>query len=144
MSIWGVDQSLANAVIVTAGSDVACSAGAETNVLSGTVTVGTQGANIQLTSDMMGYVVLGATPPTAMVIAARVGAGADYDTWTVAPAALVANAVLPIYATLSGIFARGALAAGSTINMTVNPTGQAVTFKATGRVVHSAALAVDV
>lgn len=143
MSIWGVNQSPPSPAIVTAGGDVTCNAGVETNVLSGTVTVGTPGANFALVSDVMAYIILGATPPSAMVIAARQGAGADYDTYTVAPLALVANAVLPVSPTLTGIFAKNALAGGATINITVNATGQNVTFKANGRVIHSFALAAD-
>lgn len=143
MSIWGVNNSPPNPVVVTAGGDVACPAGSETNVLSGTVTVPTPGANFAVVSDVMGVVVLGATPPTAMVIAARQGAGADYDTWTIPPSALVANAILQVYPTLAGTFGKNALAAGATINITVNPTGQAVTFKATSRVMHNFQLAPD-
>ena len=143
MSIWGVNQSLPNPSIVTAGSDVACPAGSETNVLSATITAATPGLNLALQSDIACVVVLGATPPTAMTINARVGAGADYDSWTVPPAVLTASANLHLAPSLLGNFARNALAAGSVINITVNPTGQAVTFKAQSRAVHTAFISAD-
>lgn len=143
MSIWGVNQALPNPSIVTAGADVACAAGAETNVLSGTITAVGPGQNLALQSDVACVIVLGATPPTAMTINARVGAGADYDSWTVPPAVLTASANLALAPSLVGTFARNALAAGSTINITVNPTGQAVTFKAQSRVVHSLFIGAD-
>lgn len=143
MSIWGVNQALPNPSIVTAGADVACAAGTETNVLIATISSVAPGQNLSLQSDLACIIVLGATPPTAMVIAARVGAGADYDAWTVPPAALVASANLSLSPSLLGTFTRNALAAGSTINITVNPTGQAVTFKAQSRVVHSLFIGAD-
>lgn len=143
MSIWGVNQAPPSPVIITAGGDVACPAGTETNVLGGSVTVPTPGANFALTSDVMGVIVLGAVAPSALVVAARQGAGADYDSVAINAAALVANAILLIAPTLTGIFAKNSLAGGATINITVNPTGQAVTFKQTGRVVHTFGLAAD-
>lgn len=143
MSIWGVNQSLPNPSIVTAGADVACPAATETNVLSGTITAAAPGQNLAVQSDVSCVIVLGASPPTAMTISARVGAGADYDTWTVPPAVLTASANLALAPSLLGTFARNALLAGSTINITVNPTGQAVTFKAQSRVVHSVFIGAD-
>jgi hypothetical protein len=143
MSIWGVNQSVSNPMIVTAGADVNCPSATETTVLSGTFGPQPGSQNLAIQSDLAVVIALGATPPTAMVIAVRVGSGADYDTWTVPPAVLVANANLSLAPSLLGIFGRGSLAAGATINVTVNPTGQAVTFKAQSRVVHQLSTGAD-
>lgn len=143
MSIWGVNQSLSNPIIVTAGSDVACPAGTETNVISVTATTSFAGMNSVLTVDVTGVIVLGATPPSALVIAVRVGSGSDADSYTVSPAALVANAILQIAPSLAFVNSRGAANVSATLNLTVNPTGQAVTFKAGGRALVSYNLGVD-
>lgn len=143
MSIWGVNQSVGNPQIATAGSDVACSAGSETNALAITFPGASQGLNVGILVDVMATIVLGATPPTAMVIAMRVGAGADIDSYTVPPAALVANAVLNLGPTLTAVFARGSYPAGSTLNVTVNPTSQAVTVKAQSRTVMATSISAD-
>lgn len=144
MSIWGVNQAPPAPLIVTAGADVACPAATETNVLGGSVTVASPGFNFAIFSDCTFTIVLGATPPTALVIAVRQGAGADYDTYTVNPAGLTASAILQLAPSLAGVFGRNALVGGATINVTVNPTGQAVTFKQNGRVVHSFGASADV
>lgn len=143
MSIWGINQALPNPSIVTAGADVACPAGTETNVLSATITAAAPGQNLALQSDVACVISLGATPPTAMTINARVGASADYDSWTVPPVVLAASANLSLAPSLMGTFARNALAAGSAINISVNATGQAVTFKAQSRVVHTVFIGAD-
>lgn len=143
MSIWGVNQALPNPAIVTAAADVSCPAGSETNVLSASITAPAPGQNLAMQSDIACVIAIGATAPSAMTINARVGAGADYDSWTVPPALLVANANLSLAPSLVGTFARNALAGGPTINITVNPTGQAVTFKAQSRAVHAVFVGAD-
>lgn len=143
MSIWGVNQSLPAPTIVTASSDVACPAGSETTVLSGASSGSAPGQNIVVESSTELVVVLGATAPSAMTVNAKVGAGADYDTWTVPPALLVANAVLNLAPVLVGVLARNLFYSGVTINITVNPTGQAVTLKAQSRCVNAWAIGLD-
>lgn len=143
MSIWGVDQSVGNPQIATAGSDVACSAGVETNVLSITLPAASPGLNLAILVDTMLSVLLGATAPSAMVVAMRVGAGADVDTYTFPPGGLVNSALLQLSPTLTAVFARGSYASGSTLNVTVNPTGQAVTVKAQSRAVLAVNLSAD-
>lgn len=143
MSIWGVNQSQPNPAIVTAGADVACPAATETTVLSALLSGTTPGINTVIETSVACAIVLGATPPTAMTINARIGSGADYDSWTVPPALLTASANLSLAPTLVGILARGLLLGGATINITVNPTGQAVTFKAQSRAVHGFSIGAD-
>lgn len=143
MSIWGVNQSLAGPTIATAGSDVACPAGSETNVVSANVPTGFSGINGVMMVDIACAIVLGATPPTALVIALRLGSGADLDSYTISPAALVANAILQIAPTLTSNLSRTGGNSSGTMNVTVNPTGQAVTLKANARALFSYQLGND-
>lgn len=143
MSIWGVNQSVGNPQIATAGSDVACPAATETNVLAITLPTASPGLNLAILVDTMVTILLGATPPSAMVIAMRVGAGADIDTYTFPPGGLTANALLQLSPTLAAIFSRGSYTNGATLNITVNPTGQAVTLKAQSRAVLAVNLSAD-
>lgn len=143
MSIWGVNQALASPQVATAGSDVACAAGTETNVISASLPVGFSGFNAVLFADVACVIVLGATAPTALVIAARLGAGADVDSYTVSPAALVANAILQLSPALVASLSRSSAGGNGTWNITVNATGQAVTLKANARCLFSYGLGVD-
>ena len=143
MSIWGVDQSLSGPQVATAGSDVSCPAGTETNVISASVPVGFGGFNAVLFADVACVIVLGATAPTALVVAMRLGAGADVDTYTISPAALVANAILQLSPALVANLSRSSAGGNGTWNITVNATGQAVTFKANGRALFSFGLGGD-
>lgn len=143
MSIWGVTQSLSSPVIATAASDVACPAATETNCLSASVVTGISGMNAYIEASLTGVIVLGATPPTALAIALRIGSNVDSDIYTVPPAQLVANAVLQIAVSLVISLSRSNGNASAILNVTANPTGQAVTFKAQSRVVYSYALGAD-
>lgn len=134
MSIWGIAEPQAVAAIVTAGGDVAVSAGTETNVLSSsTLTAPTLG-NWYPYIDATLAILLGATPPTALVAAVRIGAAADFDTYTVAPATLTANATLVIGVSFVGVNSRSQWTpgGGGVINLTLLATAQAVTLKAVG------------
>lgn len=143
MSIWGVNQSLPGATISTAGADVACPAGTETNVISASVPNSTPGFNSNLFVDVAAVIVLGATPPTALVIALRFGSGADVDSYTVSPAALVASAILQVAPSFVAALSRSGTGASGPINVSVNATGQAVTLKAGARGLYSYQLGVD-
>lgn len=143
MSIWGVNQVLGNPVIATAGSDVACAAGTETNAISATTFTSFASMNSVLFCDVACVIVLGATPPSALVIAVRVGSGGDADSYTVSPTALVANAVLQLAPALAFVNSRGSANVQATLNVTVNPTGQAVTLKAGARALISYSLGAD-
>ena len=113
--------------------DVACPSATETNVV-------TTGALVALNNgayypEIWGVlaILLGATAPSALVCAFRLGAGADVDTYTVPPALLTNAATLMVQINLVGVNSASAwVGAGSTINVTINPTGQAVTCKAVG------------
>lgn len=143
MSIWGVDQTLAAPQVATAGSDVACAAGVETNVISASLPFGFTGFNAVLFADVACVIVLGATAPSALVIALRLGSGADVDSYTVSPSALVANAVLQLSPALVAALSRSSSGGTGTWNVTVNATGQAVTLKANARSLFSFGLGAD-
>ena len=111
--------------------DVACPAGTETTIMSTTAMKGTDPSGVYLPWVFFNIaILLGATPPTALKIAAKIGAGADFNSYNVAPAVLVANATLSLgLSMVGGASIAPWQGAGSIINLTVNPTGQAVTAK---------------
>jgi hypothetical protein len=77
---------------------------------------------------------LGATPPTALTIAlSLVTAGANQDTFALPVGLLTANAVILASCTLF-VANSGTIwfPTGDEVQITVNPTGQAVTCKAVG------------
>lgn len=111
-------------------ADVSCPSATETNVV----------AQILKGSDTSGFyypeaigvlvLVLGATPPGGITIAMRIGAGADIQSFSIAPTLLVASATLMIPIGLVAVASQVPWqGAGSTLNLTVNPTTQAVTAK---------------
>lgn len=143
MSIWGVDQSLPSATIGTTGADVACPSATATNVqLSSNVLLPT-GFNTLLTGFFVGAIVLGAVPPTALNISLLVSVAGTVDSINIAPALLVANAVLPISWQGFAVFARGAPVANPQMTFQIAPTGQAVTVKAGARSVFTFSISSD-
>jgi len=134
MSVWGIAQPFAIPPIVTAGSDVVVTAGTETNVLSSATLVATNIGNWYPFIVGVAAVLLGATPPTALVVAVRIGAAADFDTYTVAPAVLTANATLMIPLAFVGANSKTQWnpGGGGVINVTLLSTAQNVTLKAVG------------
>src|SRR5271163_4157656 len=101
---WGTNLFPGSPFILTAGSPVACPAGSGTIVLdsgaSPLIAAGA-GGGFYLFTDLQLVILLGATPPTAMVVALNlVTAGANQDTYTVPPALLVANATIIVGPTL--------------------------------------------
>ena len=116
-----------------AGADVACPSGSETNVIQiATVVAPTPGQWRTLIVGVLG-ISLGATPPTAIVLAARIGAGADFDSYQVPVGALVANATLAMPVFLNGPISTTLwFPSAPTVNITVAPTAQAVTVRFVG------------
>jgi hypothetical protein len=114
-------------------ADVSCTSGAETNVIaSGTIKTPIQGDFYPLISGNL-VIYMGATAPTALVIAFRIGAGADVATYTVDPGQLVNSAKVQFAFGFVGANSASAwFPTGSTLNVTVNPTGQTVTVKNVG------------
>jgi hypothetical protein len=133
--IYGVANPLAlPAVYLTAsGADVSCVAGSETNVITSGAITGSAAGSLYPRIDAFLTILLGATAPSALVIAFRLGAGADVDSFTVEPALLTNNAELMFPLALIGVSSASAwIGSGSTVNLTVKPTGQNVTVKGVG------------
>lgn len=113
--------------------DVACPAGVTTVLCSTPALKGTDPSGVYLPFVIVNFqVLLGATPPTAFSISARIGAGANFNGVGWPPVLLVANANITICASFVGTPSivpwQGA---GSVINIVALATGQAVTVKST-------------
>lgn len=132
-NLYGVSQPGFAFAPSTMGGDQACPSGSETNCF----------ANLQPTAPGSGNwygvfsgimtVLLGATAPTALIIGARIGALADFDNFTVAPALLVNNATLMIpFAFYTAANQANFFPASAAFNITLTPTAQAVTAKNVG------------
>lgn len=133
---WGTNLFPGNPAILVAGSPVAVPAGGKTTCLQfGTTPLLNAGAagGWYLLADCNLAFLLGATPPTALVITLDLTAGANQDSYTVPPALLVANATIIVSPTLVAPNS-GAIwyPTGDNPVITANPTGQAITFQNVG------------
>jgi hypothetical protein len=144
MSIWGVNQALASPVVTTATSNVSCPAGTETNVLPASLLWTTPGIDVYVECAAEMVITLGSTAPTALAINVRAGSGPDVDTFTVPPVLLVASANLILSPVLVMSINRGYFPTGITFNLSVTPTGQAVTVQAQSRAVWTMLISADV
>lgn len=136
MAIWGVQQeSLAATKFVTAGpgSDVAVSSSTATTVITtGALAALDPGPYFPLIAGVL-VIVLGGSAPSALTVKFILGAGSAVDTYTVEPGLLVNSAELVVPVFLVGVNSAVAwIGAGSTINLQVTATGQAVTVKGVG------------
>lgn len=132
-NVYGIANPGVVPTLVSTGGDVACPAGTETTVLTSAAIIAPTPGDYFPLIWLSAAVLLGATPPTALVFAFKIGAGSDVVTFTQPPATLVANATLAATPILLGVNSGTAwVGTGSVINVTVNATGQAVTFKAGG------------
>lgn len=120
--------------LVTAGADVACPSATDTVILSTTATVNDDGPYIWNWAGLAA-IVLGATPPTGLIFKVTQTPATRFtgvSSMTVPPVLLVASATLSVGFDASqndnsaNVLSRGTF----TINLTLNPTGQAVTLKA--------------
>src|SRR5271155_3986879 len=111
-NIWGTAQpGLIPAAVIPAGAVALPAPGAYAPLVMAVLTI-----------------LLGATPPSALKIAFKLGSGSDVDSYVVEPALLVTLAELVIPVFLAGVQSPTAwVGSGSTLNLTVNATGQAVT-----------------
>ena len=123
----------AAAFATVGGADVTLTAGTETTIATTGALVAAYPGNYYPLIFCTLAILLGATASTALVIAFKLGSGADVDTYTVPPALLVANATILIGVTLVGVnSAINWIGAGSTINVTGNATTTAATAKNVG------------
>jgi hypothetical protein len=136
---WGTDLSTIAPTVLNANADVAVTAGVTTTAIhsqSGGVAVPLIQTNpIDCYPIIWGNlaILLGATPPTALVISYATVSGTAIASYTFPPALLLANAtaMVPIFLVgpLSATLYTGA---GKDPLVQVNATGQAVTVKAVG------------
>lgn len=136
MAIYGVANPLpAAAAYVTAGpsGDVTCNSSTATTVITtGALTALNPGPYYPLIQGVL-TIVLGGTAPSALTVKFILGAGSAVDTYTVEPGLLVNSAELVVPVFLVGVNSASAwIGSGSTINVQVTATGQAVTCKGVG------------
>jgi hypothetical protein len=129
---YGTSNPLPVPQFIYIASNTACPAGAETNVLSATLAAVSPGIYYPV---MIGaiYITLGATAPSQILIGGRIGAGADFQQLG-APAEIFTPNLTYLqsfcmFGTPSDTIWRGA---GATVNISLNPTGQAVTAASGG------------
>lgn len=134
-NLYGVANVLSpfSTFTLIGGADVACPAATETNIIAATL-AGQDTSGFYFPFAFATVVLLmGATPATSITLAIRVGAGADMNTQAIPPAVLVANATVVFPLHIRGTTSQAAYQSpGSVINLTVNPTAQAVTAKFVG------------
>jgi hypothetical protein len=136
MAIWGVadpQPAALNYVTAGPGSDVAVTSSTATTVITtGAIVMLNPGPYYPLIWGVL-TIVLGGTAPSALIVTFILGAGSAVDTYTVLPALLVNSATLVVPVFLVGVNSATAwIGSGSTINLQVTATGQAVTVKGVG------------
>ncbi len=132
-NVWGIAEPTPLPAVFTPAADVACAAGTETTVITTGALSTPNPGNYYPRLYLSLAILLGAVAPTALVIAFRLGIFVDVDSYTVAPALLVAASTLYPSVTLVGLNSGSIwITPGSTINITVTATAQAVTCKQVG------------
>lgn len=130
---WGTQLSSPLVGTYVPANDTTCNAGTATTVVtSGAITTQFPGAFAPILEGVL-VILLGGTAPSALTIKFILGSGSAVDTYTVEPALLVNSAELVVPIFLVGTSSDSAWAgSGSTINVQVTATGQAVTCKKVG------------
>jgi len=124
---YGIALPSSGPHVVSAGADVTLTAGTETTFFTEAAGAPNQG-NYQYIVWLNLWVSFGASAPTALVFAAKIGAGSDFDSVTVDPASLVASTHVQYnFMLFSPESSTNYVGAGSTINI----TGLATTNNAT-------------
>jgi hypothetical protein len=133
MSTWGVAKPLPLPAVYIPANDVTCnSSTATTAITTGALSALDNGNYYPLILGVI-TILLGGTAPSALTIKFILGAGSAVDTYTVEPALLVNSAELVIPIALIGAnSATSWSGSGSTINVQITATGQAVTCKKVG------------
>lgn len=130
---WGTQLSQPLAGTYVPASDTSCPAGTATTVVTtGAITTQFAGTFAPKLDGVL-VILLGGTAPSALTVKFILGSGSAVDTYTVEPGLLVNSAELVVPIFLVGTSSDSAWAgAGSTINVQVTATGQAVTCKKVG------------
>ena len=132
-NVYGIASPLALPASYTAGADVTLTAGTETTIITSGV-INAPGPRDYYPLIWLAVAILfGATAPTALTFAFKLGAGSDVDSQAVAVASMVANATTYYYIPLIGANSGTAwVGTGSTINITALAATTAATFKFAG------------
>jgi hypothetical protein len=133
--LYGVANPLAvPALAGTIGSaDVVCSAGVETNVIAISVNPPiSQGWYYPVVEGSLA-VAIGATSPTGVIVAGRIGAGADFASQGMMSASLSPNFNLNYFFMIFGTTTFLAYPIGASIlNISILSVGQAITIRNNG------------
>lgn len=130
---YGVANTVPIGVSISIIAGQNCPAGVETTIASGVFAALDPSGWYYVEALIACQYILGATPPSNIAMAARIGAGADIGTYNVATGLLVASATFTFTSALLSVASQAPWqGAGSTLNITCNPTGQAVTAGSTG------------
>ena len=144
---WGTakPQGLPTIVGTVAGADVTLTAGSDiTGFTPAAALIAAYAGGWAYIVDLAAVIVLGATPPTAMVVKLKTAGATVLDTYTVPPAQLVANAIVVVAPTLVGTTSSTLYyPTGDTPIITFNGTGQNSTLKFQSRAVFSFVPATD-
>ena len=144
---WGTakPQGLPVIVATVAGADVTLTAGSDiTGFTPSSALIAAYAGGWAYEVDVSAVIVLGATPPTALVVKLKTAGATVLDTYTVPPAQLVANAIIVVSPTLVGTVS-GTLyfPTGDTPLITFNCTTQPATLKFQSRAVFGFVPAAD-
>jgi len=115
------------------GVNVSCPAGVETNVIAISMPPAVSAGWYYPFCSMFLNISLGATPPTALFVSFRLGAGSDLTGLQVPGGWLVANAnfLFSVWVSQAGVVVQNPYAA-QIMNVTLNPAAQAVTLQTSG------------
>ncbi len=138
---WGTAKPnpLPTIVATVAGADVTLTAGSDiTGFTPSSALIASYQGGWAYMVWVFATIVMGATAPSAMVIKLKTATPATLDTFTVPPANLVNNAIVPLSVCLVGTTS-GSLyfPTGDTPIVTFNGTGQNSTLKFQSRAVFS-------
>jgi spore coat protein U-like protein len=130
VAIWGVADPVPAGLVYTTPSqnNVSCPAGVETTfITTGALSLPSPGGYFPLIL-LSVAITFGASLPAPMTFAFKLGAGADVDSQLLGTILFTANATILFAIALVGVNSTTSWYPGpSTINITCNPTGQAVT-----------------
>jgi hypothetical protein len=133
MSIWGVANPFGVPQVIAPTGDVTLTAATEVLIATTTALIAPGGSDAYPFIHGTVTLLMGAGAATALVLAARFNGGADFATYTVAPALLVNNATIQIPIFFVGANSGSVFSgAGKVIEITGKATTNAATAKQVG------------
>ncbi len=133
MSIWGIAAPGTIPAVYTNTVDVTLTAGTETTIITTGAITGVGLGDFYPVIWLAVAILMGATAPTALTFAFKLGSGSDVDSLAVAVGSLVVSTTVYYYIPLIGTNSGTAwVGSGSTINITALAATTAATFKFAG------------